>query len=102
MNRLTPRTSLRLNRRGTTLTEVLMSLMIMSIGVVSLATLFPISAARVLEATNLTNATVLKHNAEGIVDSFSAIIHEPDGATIDPVTGENTRERGRAIQVDPL
>lgn len=102
MNRLTPQTSLRLNRRGTTLTEVLMSLMIMSIGVVSLATLFPISAARVLEATNLTNATVLKHNAEGIIDSFPAIIHEPDGTTIDPVTTQRTREAGRAIQVDPL
>ena len=102
MNRLTPPSRPRLNRRGTTLTEVLMSLMIMSIGVVSLATLFPISAARVLEATNLTNATVLKYNAEGIIDSFPAIIHEPDGTTIDPVTSQRTRESGRAIQVDPL
>ncbi len=108
MKRLTPRKRLsapiRLCRKrcGTTLTEVLMSLMIMSIGVVSLATLFPISAARVLEATNLTNATVLMRNAEGIVDSFPAIIHEPDGATIDPVTSQPTRETGRAIQVDPL
>lgn len=102
MNRLTLRSLPHPRRRGTTLTEVLMSLMIMSIGVVSLATLFPIAATRVLEATNLTNATVLKYNAEGIIDSFPAIIHEPDGTTIDPVTSQRTREAGRAIQVDPL
>lgn len=82
-------------RQGATLTEVLMSLMIMGIGVVSLATLFPISAARVLEATNLTNSTVLLYNAEGIIDSFPAIVHEPDG-------DRTTREDGRKYQVDPL
>ena len=88
------------HRRGATLTEVLMSLMIMSIGVVSLATLFPISAKRVLEATNLTNATVLKYNAEGIVDSFPNLIHEPDGDTV--FGGILTSEDGRNYVVDPL
>ena len=89
-------------RRGATLTEVLMSLMIMSIGVVSLATLFPISAARVLEASNLTNATVLRFNAEGVIDSFPGIIHQPDGTTIAPITRLYTDESGRPLQVDPL
>lgn len=89
-------------RRGTTLAEVLMSLMVMGIGVVSLATLFPISAARVLEATNLTNSTVLLYNAEGIVDSFPAMIHQPDGFALDPVTNRRTSESGRHFQVDPL
>lgn len=88
--------------RGTTLAEVLMSLMVMGIGVVSLATLFPISALRVLEATNLTNATVLLYNAEGIVDSFPAMIHQPDGFALDPITNRRTREAGRHFQVDPL
>jgi hypothetical protein len=88
--------------RGTTLAEVLMSLMVMGIGVVSLATLFPISAARVLEATNLTNSTVLLYNAEGIVDSFPAMIHEPDGLALDPVTNRRTNESGRHFLVDPL
>lgn len=82
-------------RHGTTLTEVLMSLMIMSIGVVSLATLFPISAARVLDATNLTNSTVLKFNAESFVDAYPSIIHEPDG-------NYSTREGGTNYIVDPL
>lgn len=89
-------------RQGATLAEVLMSLMVMGIGVVSLATLFPISAARVLEATNLTNSTVLLYNAEGIVDSFPAMIHQPDGLAIDPVTNRRTSESGRHFQVDPL
>ena len=90
------------SHRGTTLAEVLMSLMVMGIGVVSLATLFPISAARVLEATNLTNSTVLLYNAEGIVDSFPSMIHQPDGFALDPVTNRRTREAGRHFQVDPL
>lgn len=92
----------RVGPHGTSLAEVLMSLMVMGIGVVSLATLFPISALRVLEATNLTNATVLLYNAEGIVDSFPTMIHEPDGLALDSVTGNRTREAGRHFQVDPL
>jgi prepilin-type N-terminal cleavage/methylation domain-containing protein len=82
-------------RRGVTLTEVLMSLMIMGIGVVSLATLFPISTLRVLEATNLTNSTVARFNAEGIIDSFPQMIHNPDGISA-------TRESGKNYIVDPL
>ena len=82
-------------RDGVTLTEVLMSLMIMGIGVVSLATLFPISTLRVLEATNLTNSTVARFNAEGIIDSFPQMIHNPDGDS-------TTREAGKNYIVDPL
>jgi len=82
-------------RHGVTLTEVLMSLMIMGIGVVSLATLFPISTLRVLEATNLTNSTVARFNAEGIIDSFPQMVHNPDG-------NSSTREAGKNYIVDPL
>jgi prepilin-type N-terminal cleavage/methylation domain-containing protein len=82
-------------RNGLTLTEVLMSLMIMGIGVVSLATLFPISTTRVIEASNLTNSTILRFNAEGLVDSFPNLIHNPDGDA-------TTRETGRNYIVDPL
>lgn len=82
-------------RSGVTLTEVLMSLMIMGIGVVSLATLFPISTLRVLEATNLTNSTIARFNAEGIIDSFEQMVHDPDG-------DRTTREGGRNYVVDPL
>lgn len=82
-------------RQGTTLTEVLMSLLVMSIGVVSLATLFPISALRVLEATNMTNSTVLRYNAEGLVDSVPSILFDPDGLA-------STRHSGTNYIVDPL
>jgi hypothetical protein len=54
-------------RRGLTLSEVLVSVLVMSIGVVSLMSLFPISTLRALQATNLTNATNLRYNVEGLV-----------------------------------
>lgn len=84
------------SRGGVTLTEVLMSLLIMSIGVVSLVTLFPISTLRVIEATNMTNATVLRYNAEAITDARSNLIFDPDGDL-------NTKEHlGQSYIVDPL
>ncbi len=49
---------------GATLSEVLVSLLVMSIGVVSLATLFPISVLRSLQATQLTSAANLRYNVE--------------------------------------
>lgn len=84
------------HREGVTLTEVLMSLMIMSIGVVSLATLFPIASLRVLEATNLTNSTIVSFNAEGIVDAFPNMVNDADGS------GTTQEELGRNFIVDPL
>ena len=62
-------------RPGTTLTEVLMSILIMSIGVVTLATLFPIAILRSVQATQLTNATILRYDAEAIIDLANANSH---------------------------
>lgn len=84
----------RARRAGLSLVEVLMSLLIMGIGVSSLITLFPISAKRVIEATNMTNATVLRYNAEAIIDAQPGYIYAPDfpaPATI-----------GKHYLVDPL
>ena len=67
------------NRRGVTLTEVLMSLMIMSIGVTSVAVLFPISVLRSIQATQLTNAAILKYNAEALLQMRSFMVFDPDG-----------------------
>ena len=53
---------------GSTLSEVLVSLAIMSIGVISLASIFPISVLRSLQATQLTNATNLRYNAEALTN----------------------------------
>jgi len=66
-------------RAGTSLTEVLMSLMIMSLGVVSVATLFPISALRTLEANKQTNSTIVRFTAEALIDVDPQFVHNPDG-----------------------
>ncbi|MBM82053.1 MAG: hypothetical protein CMJ78_15895, partial [Planctomycetaceae bacterium] len=61
-------------RDGATLTEVLMSLMIMGIGVVALASLFPIAVIRSIEATKLTHATNLRLNAEAMVGVYPHVV----------------------------
>ncbi len=82
-------------RKGVTLTEVLMSLLIMSIGVVSLVTLFPISTLRVIEATNMTNATLLRYCAEARIDAQPSIVFDPD-------SNPATNHLGQDYVVDPL
>lgn len=64
---------------GVTLTEVLMSLMIMSIGVSAVAVLFPISVLRSVQATQMTNAAILKLNTEALVRMRPDLIFDPDG-----------------------
>ncbi|MBT6155789.1 MAG: hypothetical protein HOL01_01290 [Planctomycetaceae bacterium] len=66
-------------RKGTTLAEVLVSIMILSIGLVSLATLFPISILRSLQATQLTNSAILSADAETFIDIAPELVHNPDG-----------------------
>lgn len=66
-------------RSGVTLTEVLMSMMIMSIGISSVAVLFPIAVLRSVQATQLTNAAILKTNAETLVQMQPGLLFDPDG-----------------------
>ena len=66
-------------RAGVTLTEVLMSLMIMSIGVSAVAVLFPISTLRSIQANRLTHGAILKYNVEGILQAEPNLIFDPDG-----------------------
>ena len=68
-------------RRGVTLTEVLMSMLIMSIGVSSVAVLFPISVLRSVQATQLTNAAILMTNAKALVQMRKELLFDPDGDT---------------------
>jgi len=56
-----------------------MSLMIMSIGISAVAVLFPISMLRSLQATQLTNAAILKYEAESFLDSNPDFVFDPDG-----------------------
>ncbi|MFN9719084.1 MAG: prepilin-type N-terminal cleavage/methylation domain-containing protein [Planctomycetota bacterium] len=67
------------SRSGVTLTEVLMSLMIMSIGVSAVAVLFPISVLRSVQATQLTNAAILRENARTLVEMKPELVFDPDG-----------------------
>ncbi len=62
-------------RFGATLTEVLMSLLIMSIGVVSVVSLFPLSVLRALQANQLTNSKFAEQNATEIVTAYPGILY---------------------------
>lgn len=61
-------------RGGVTLVEVLVSMIIMSIGIVLLATLLPISILRTAQATQLTQAVFLRNNAEAFVESNPGLL----------------------------
>ena len=93
MRRLTRHISIRVTgpgRRGVSLVEVLMSLGLMSIGIAFIAGIFPLAALRTLRATNLTNSTILRFNAEAAIATISdgqgtarALIHNPDFDLLD-------------------
>ncbi|MFN0198826.1 MAG: hypothetical protein ACKVT0_18925, partial [Planctomycetaceae bacterium] len=79
-------------RTGTTLTEILMSVLIMSIGVISVATLFPVALLRSVQATHLTHATRFRYNVEAllslhpqILDSIQVPTQGVQRAVIDPL-----------------
>lgn len=55
------------SRRGATLVEVLMALLVMAVGVVSVFTLFPLSIMRSIKANQLTNAKLVEENARQII-----------------------------------
>jgi len=66
------------NRTGSTLTEVLMSMMILSIGVLSLAAMFPIGILSSVRATQLTHAVTLRNNVASRIDLDPGLILDPD------------------------
>ena len=88
-----------LSRAGSTLTEVLVALMIMSIGLVSLAVLFPMSVLRTIKASQFTNATDTRFNAEAMLDVYPNLVRNPDYTVT--ATGLNFHA-GENFVVDPL
>ncbi|MSR59238.1 MAG: hypothetical protein EXS05_16610 [Planctomycetaceae bacterium] len=50
----------------------------MSIGLFSLASLFPLSVQRAVKAANLTKGTDLRFNVDGLIDLYPQIITRPD------------------------
>src|SRR5271166_1665061 len=59
----TPAASLAPSRAGITLTEVLLGIMILGVGLVSLATLFPIGLLRLRQAQRLSRSAYLVESA---------------------------------------
>lgn len=51
----------------------------MSIGISAVAVLFPISVLRSIQATQLTNAAILKVNTEALIAAKPEIVFDPDG-----------------------
>ncbi len=98
-------------RAGVTLTEVLMSMLIMSIGVSFVAAVFPLAVLRSIQGAQMTSATILSFQAEALIDMFPDLIHNPDGIPpegLDGIPGNGDdrprtfREHfGRKYLVDP-
>lgn len=65
-------------RQGATLSEVLVALLIMAIGVISLASLFPIAVLKTAKASQLTTAADMSYNARTWTSLFPHIIQDPD------------------------
>ena len=63
---------------GVTLTEVLMSLMIMSIGLSAVAVLFPVATLRAIQANQLTHGAIVKYNVEAMLQTDPKWIIDPD------------------------
>ncbi|WP_296462002.1 hypothetical protein [Rubinisphaera sp.] len=55
---------------GATLVEILMAMMVMSIGLVSVASLFPVAILRSVQATQLTNAALQYRKCEDYLRAF--------------------------------
>lgn len=58
------------NRRGASLLEVLAALLVMSVGILGVMSLFPIAITRAVEANRLTHSTILAKRADAFVDMF--------------------------------
>src|SRR5438128_7036080 len=67
-------------RTGATLSEALVALLIMAIGVISLASLFPIAVLKTARANQLTTATDIRYNAEAMMKVYPWIFSDPNPA----------------------
>jgi Tfp pilus assembly protein PilV len=89
-------------RTGATLSEVLIAILVMSIGVLSVAALFPISIIRSAQANQLTVATGLRYNVEQMLAVYPQLWMDPDGGDADSDGDRFNDQRGRNFIIDPL
>lgn len=114
---LTPRSSrrswpqaLHAARAGATLSEALVALLVMAIGVISLASLFPIAVLKTAKANQLTNATDIRYNAESMMKIYPWIFSDPNPIDTSGPAGipdglpfnDYDFSAGRAFLFDPL
>lgn len=64
-------------RRGATLMEVLIAVMITSIGLVAIMSMFPLSVLRSVRATQITSSTTARLNVETMMDVYQNMIKNP-------------------------
>jgi hypothetical protein len=83
------------HRSGVSLSEVLISMLIMSVGVVSLAALFPISVLRSIQASQLTSSTLLFRNAQSRLQFDNTLL-------VNSVTGVPTMNTIQKNIIDPF
>jgi hypothetical protein len=84
------------SRTAATMAEVLMSMLILSIGVLCLATLFPVGMINSVRASKLTRATMLKENCDTMIDLLPFLVHDPDRNL------NLTDQNGHVYAVDPF
>lgn len=64
-------------RSGATLMEVLIAVMITSIGLVAVMSMFPLSVLRSVRATQITSSTTARLNVETMMDVYQNIVKNP-------------------------
>jgi hypothetical protein len=73
-----------------------MSMLILSIGVICLATLFPVGMLNSVRASKLTRATMLRNNCDAMLDILPHLVHDPD------LDGNVLEHNNRIYAVDPF
>jgi type II secretory pathway pseudopilin PulG len=96
-----------LGNSGATLMEVLMAVLILGIGMVSIASLFPISVIRSTQANYLTHSTTHRYNAEQLLYAFGNgggwhVLTDPDNGDQNGDGNPLNDQNGGTYCVDPL
>lgn len=87
------------NRAGATLTEVLMAILIMGIGMIGVISLFPAAVLRSVQAHALTTSANLRYNAEAAIAIYPQLLANPERNLGNP-TFHNQPDA--VFMVDPL
>jgi type II secretory pathway pseudopilin PulG len=93
-------------RLGATLIEILMAMMIMSVGMVMIASIFPMAIRRSVQASQLTNATLVRYQAEDLIRMYPGLLPNANvfkSYTLGSATINNAnRGETRVCVTDPL